>query len=108
MLGYYAKRIPTHIATAPLHFAVDTKHFGHFGLKLGVAAFEVVADLMRSDLLAIKDFADRTLCKLGQALMSCGRSVLARMTGQQPCRPQLVRITEFVSFFASNRHQPRL
>src|ERR1700737_3111599 len=70
-----------------LNFTVHTKYVRHFLLKLGVAAFEVVADLVRSDLLAIEDFADRTLGQLGQARMPCGRSVLPRMAGQQPRRP---------------------
>jgi hypothetical protein len=40
--------------------------------------------------------------------MTGGRSVLPRMAGQQPRRPQLVRITELFRLLACQRHQPSL
>jgi hypothetical protein len=39
-----------------------------------------------------EDLAHRALDQLGETLVPCRRSVLARMARQQPRRPQLVRI----------------
>src|SRR3984893_1173631 len=88
--------------------AVDAQHFGHLLRKLGVAAFEVVAHFVWLHLLAIQDLADRALDQLGEALMTGGRSVLPRVAGQQPRRPQLVRIAELFRLLACQRHQPSL
>src|SRR4029077_14970323 len=64
------------LAAQHRHLPVDTEDFGHFGLELGIALFQVVADLVRLDVLLGQDLADRPLGQLRQARMPGGRSVL--------------------------------
>src|ERR1700757_3977708 len=52
-----------------LHLAIDTQHFRHLGLKIGVTAFQVVTDLVWLDLLLVEDDAQRALSKLAQAIV---------------------------------------
>jgi hypothetical protein len=91
-----------------LHLAVDTQNLCHLLLERGVAAFQVVAHLMRFDFFPAEDLAHRALDQVCQTPMPRRRAVLARMTCQQPCRPQLVRIAMLLGLVARQRHQPSL
>src|ERR1700750_1147596 len=76
-----------------LHWThIDTQDLRHFLLELGVATLQIVAHLVRFDLLRAENFPYGALNQTGETLMSGLRSALARMAGQQPRRPQLVRI----------------
>src|SRR6516162_7698769 len=91
-----------------LDLAINTQDLGHLLLELGVATFQVVAHLVRLDFLLAENFAHRALDQMGETFMSGLSSVLARMAGQQPRRPQLVRIAMFLGLVARQRHQPGL
>ena len=88
--------------------AIDAEHVGHLRLEFLVAPFEIVADLVRLDLMAGEDFADRALSDACEAGMSGGAAMLAGVARQQPRRPKLVRIAEVLGFLAGQRHQPSL
>ena len=88
--------------------AVDAEHLGHLRLEGLVATFEIVADLVRPDLLTGEYLADRALDDAGQAGMSGRRRVLAGVTGQQPRGPQFVWISQVLGLLAGQRHQPGL
>jgi hypothetical protein len=51
--------------------------------ELVVAAFQVVANLVRLHFMPIEDLAHRTLDQIGETLMSCRWPMLARVAGQQ-------------------------
>ena len=91
-----------------LHFAIDAQNLRHLLLELRIAAFQVVADLVRLDLLLIEDFAQRALSQLGEAGVSLRRPMLARMAGQQPRRPQFVGIAEVLGLAAGEVDNPCL
>ena len=91
-----------------LHPAIDAQHFGHLFRKLGIALLQVVAHLVRLDLLLIEDLAHRALRQAGEAGVSLRRSMLACVPGEQPRRPQFMRITQFLCLPASERRQPCL
>jgi hypothetical protein len=63
---------------------------------------------MRLDCFAAEDLANRALHQGCQTLVPRRRTLLARMPGQQPCRPQLVRIAMLLGLVARQRHQPSL
>src|SRR5580704_4084459 len=65
-----------------LDLAVDTPNLRHLLLELGVASFQVVAHLVRLDVLLAEDLAHRALDQMGETFVPCRRSALARMTGQ--------------------------
>ena len=90
-----------------LHLPIDVQHAGHLGVKIGVAAFHVVAHFVRLHLVPAKDFAHRALRQLGKAGVALRRSVLARMTRQKPRCPQLVGIAKLLGLPARQRCQPR-
>src|SRR5215472_1126992 len=96
------------LATHHRHLPVDTEDFGHFGLELRIALLQVVAHLVRPHFLLGQYFADRSLGQLSQARMPGGWSMLPGMCGEQPGRPQLVRITQLLGLPARQRHQPSL
>ena len=89
-----------------LDLAVDTQNLRHLLLELGVAPFQVVAHLVRLDVLLAEDLAHRALDQMGETFVPCRRSALARMTGQKPRRPQLVRIAVLLGLIARQRYQP--
>src|SRR6478672_3733882 len=89
-----------------LDLAVDTQNLRHLLLELGVASFQVVAHLVRLDVLLAEDLAQRALDQMGETFVPCRRSALARMTGQKPRRPQLVRIAVLLGLIARQRYQP--
>lgn len=91
-----------------LKLAIDTQNLGHFLLELGVAAFQIVAQLVRLDVLPAEKLAHRALSQTGETFMSGLRSVLARMAGQQSRRPHLMRIAMVLGLVARQRHQPGL
>src|SRR6185312_10657109 len=66
-----------------LDLAVDTQNLRHLLLELGVASFQVVAHLVRLDVLLAEDLAQRALDQMGETFVPCRRSALARMTGQK-------------------------
>lgn len=88
--------------------AVDAEHLGHLRLEGLVTTFEIVADLMRPDLLSGEYLADRALDDAGQGGMSGRGRVLAGVTGQQPRGPQFVWVSQVLGFLAGQRHQPGL
>jgi len=73
-----------------LHLAIDAQNFRHLLLEFGIAAFQVIADLVRLYLLLIEYLAHRPLNQLGKAGVPLRRPMLARMASQQSRRPQLV------------------
>jgi hypothetical protein len=75
-----------------LHLAVDAQNLRHLGFEFGIAAFQVIADLVRLHLLLVEYLSHRALHELGEAAVSFSRSVLTRMASQQSRRPQFVRI----------------
>ena len=89
-----------------LDLAVDTQNLRHLLLELGVASFQVVAHLVRLDVLLAEDLAHRALDQMGERFVPRRRSTLARMTGQKPRRPQLVRIAVLLGLIARQRYQP--
>ena len=91
-----------------LDLAIDAQHFRHLMLELGVAVFQVVAHLVPFDVLLVEDLAHRALDQIGETFVPRRRSVLARVTCQQPCRPQLVRIAVLPRLVARQRYQPSL
>ena len=91
-----------------LHFAIDAQNLRHLLLELRVAAFQVVADLVRLYLLLIEDFAQRALSQLGKASVPLRRAMLTRMAGKQSRRPQFVRIAEFLGLAAGEVDNPCL
>ena len=90
------------------YFAIDAQNLRHLLLELRIAAFQVVADLVRLDLLLIEDFAQRALSQLAEAGVSFGGSMLARMAGKQSRRPQFVRIAEILGLAAGEVDNPCL
>ena len=77
-------------------------------LELGIAAFQIVAHLVRLDFLLTENLAHCALHQMGETVMPRRRSVLARMPGQQPRRPQFMRIAVLLGLVAGQRHQPGL
>src|SRR5208337_41141 len=67
-----------------LHFAIDAQNLRHLLLELGVAAFQVVADLVRLHLLLIEDLAHRA-CR--------GRRVLRRVHARARDEPEAASST---------------
>src|SRR5260370_997810 len=74
-----------------LDLAVNTENLRHLLLKFSIAAFQIVANLVRFDLLLSENLAHRALDQLGETFVPTGRAVLARVAGQQPRGPQLLR-----------------
>ena len=91
-----------------LDFAIDAQNLRHLLLELGVATFQIVANLVRLDVLLAKYLAHRALYQVGETFVPRRRCVLARMACQQPRRPQLVRIAVILGLVARHRHQPSL
>ena len=71
-----------------------------------VAAFQVIADLVRLDRVAGEDLADRALDDARQRRMAGRDGVFTGMTRQQPRGPEFVRVSEVAGFLAGQRHQP--
>jgi hypothetical protein len=61
---------------------------------------------VRLHFLRIEDLAQRALRQVRQARVPFGRAVLASMAGEQPRRPQFMRITQFLGLAARKRCQP--
>jgi hypothetical protein len=81
-------------ALAPLQnrdLAIDAEHFGHLCLESLIAALQIVAYLVRLDLMRGEDFANRALHDAPQRGMPGRNRMLADVPGQQPRGPQLVR-----------------
>ena len=75
------------------HLAIDAQNLRHLLLELRVAAFQIIANLVRLYLSRIEDVAQRALSQLGKAGMPLRRPVLTRMAGEKSRRPQFVRIS---------------
>jgi hypothetical protein len=58
-----------------LDLTIDAQHLGHFRRGLGIAAFQVVAQLVRLHLASIEYLADGSLRQIGQAGVPGCRSV---------------------------------
>src|SRR5271165_87572 len=90
------------------HFAIDAQNLRHLLLELRVAAFQVVADLVRLYLLLIEDLARRALSQPGKASVPLRRPMLTRMAGKQSRRPQFVRIAQVLRLAAGEVDHPCL
>src|SRR6195256_218998 len=86
--------------------AINAQNLRHLLLELGVATFQIVAHLVRFDFLLAEYLAHCALDQLGETFVPRRRSVLACVTCQQPCRPQLVRIAVLFGLVARQRYQP--
>ena len=91
-----------------LHLAIDTQNLRHLLLELRVAAFQVIADLVRLYLLLVEDVAQRALSQLGKAGVPLRRPMLTCMAGEKSRRPQFVRIAEFLGLAAGEIRNPYL
>src|SRR6266850_1553178 len=89
-----------------LDLAINAQNLRHLLLELGIATFQIVADLVRLDFLLAEDLAHRALNQLGETFVPRHRSVLACVTCQKPRRPQLMRIAVLLGLVARQRHQP--
>src|SRR5271166_5001993 len=86
---------------------INTQDFGHLGFKFRIAPLQVVAHLVRLHLLISKDLAHRALRNPHQAGVPRCRTMLAGMAGQQPRRPEFVRMSHVLGLLAGKGHQPR-
>jgi hypothetical protein len=84
------------------HLAVDAQNLRHPGFEFGIAAFQVIADLVRLHLLLVEYLAHRALHQPGEAAVPSRRSVLTRMASQQSRRPQFMRIAQTPYFRPCN------
>src|SRR5262245_50676034 len=89
-----------------LDLPVNAENLGHLLLEFAITALQIVTHLVRLDFLLTEDLAHRALSQTGKAIMTCRRSMLVRMAGQQPRRPQFVRIAVLLGFVARQRYQP--
>ena len=71
--------------------------------EVGVAALQIVAHFVRLHVFLVEDFAYRALHQVGEARMSLGRSTLAGMGGEQPRRPQFVRIAKVLGLATGHK-----
>jgi hypothetical protein len=85
---------------------VNVQDFGFALVKVRVAAFEVVAHLVRLDRLTVQDVMHCARCGFRQAGMTGDGSVAARMRRQQTQRPEFVRIAALFRFDAGLADQP--
>ena len=90
------------------HLAIDAQNLRHPLLELRIAAFQVVADLVRLYLLLIEDLAQRSLSQFAEAGVPLRRPMLTRMAGEQSRRPQFVGIAEFLGLAAGKVDNPCL
>ena len=88
------------------HFAIDAQHLGHFFRKFRITLLQVVTDLVRLHFLGIEDLVQCALRQVGQARVPFGGTVLASVAGEQPRRPQFMRITQILRLPARKRCQP--
>src|SRR5215472_16187720 len=91
-----------------LDLAINAQNLRHLLLELGVTTFQIVPHLVRLNFLLTKNLAYGALDQIGKTFVPRGRRILACMAGQQPCCPQLVRITVLLGLLARQRHQPSL
>ena len=84
-----------------LDLAIDAQDLGHLGVEFRIAALEIIAHLVRLDLVRREDLAQRALSEPGEAFVPRRRAVFANVLGKQPRRPQFVGITEVLGFSAS-------
>ena len=89
-----------------LHLAIDAQNLRHLLLELRIAAFQVIADLVRLDLPLVEDIAHRPLSQLGKAGVALRRPMLTRMAGQKPRCPQFVGIAEVLGLAAGEVDNP--
>jgi hypothetical protein len=91
-----------------LDLTVNAQNFRHLLFELVIALFQIVANLVWFDFLLSKNLAHRALGQFAETFVPRRRRFLTCMARQQPCRPQLVRITVILGFVACQRHQPSL
>jgi hypothetical protein len=87
---------------------IDAQNLRHLLFELRVTSFQVVAHLVWLYFLPIEYVAQRTLSQFGKAAVPLCRALLARMAGEEPRRPQFVRIPEFLGLAAGEVHDPSL
>ena len=62
-----------------LDFAIDAQDLGHLLVEQGIAAFQIVAHLVRLDLICGENFAQRALSKIGETFVSHRRTMFANV-----------------------------
>ena len=89
------------------NFLIDTQDFGHLCLEFRSPPLQIVAHLVRLHLLLGEELANRALRDPRQAGVPRRWAMLAAMTGQQPRRPEFMRVSHLLGLPACQRHQPR-
>src|ERR1700758_3602962 len=82
---------------------VDAEDVRHLFFEFGIAALQVVADLVRLHGVCVENFAYSPLPQFREAFVPGRRPIFARMAGQEARCPQLVRIAEVLRFLAGQR-----
>jgi len=90
-----------------LDFTIDAQDFRHLLVEQGIAAFQIIAHLVRLDFIRGENFAQRALSKIGEAFVSRRRPMFVNVSRQQPRRPQLVRIPEILGFCGKQDRQQK-
>jgi hypothetical protein len=85
---------------------VDVQHLLHLHVKLGVAALQIILDLMRLHGLRAQNLGNRSARQVLQTRMAGGPAMLADVLGQQARRPQLLRVPQLLGLLAGQRHHP--
>ena len=87
---------------------IDHQDFLHLAIKLRVALFQVVANLVRLDVVVIQDSPDSALARIGQSGKACTFGAFPYKPSQCPDRPQLRRQPMILWLGACDAHYPRL
>ena len=91
-------------AQLPIH----QQHLAHFRLKIRVPPFEVIANLVRLELLLVQNPLHRSFASMDQSGMATRFRHLANVLGQCPPGPQLRRIPQLLRLGTGQMHDPRL
>ena len=89
-----------------LDLPVDAEDVRHLFFEFRIAALQVVAYPVRLHGMCVENFAYGPLHQFREAFVPGSWPMFARMAGQEPSRPQLVRIAEVLRFLAGQRHEP--
>jgi hypothetical protein len=89
-----------------LDLTVDAEDVRHLLFEFRIAALQVGAYLVRFNGVCVENLAYGSLHQFRETLVPSSRPMFARMAGQEPRRPQLVRIIEVLRFLAGQRHEP--
>ena len=87
-----------------LNLLVDTQDSGHFGIKVRIPFFHVIAHLVGFERLCREYLRDCAAADFRQTRMPGPPAVAADMLGQKMGGPQFLRITELFGLAAGQRH----